>query len=387
MPIILRLLLMTALLASPLARAACPPAKGPSAKPAAGLCASVISSGLAMPRGLAVLDDGSLLVTEMVRWDAANGRLIQLKAGKDGWEKTLIATGFDRPHGVMRGPDGKIYVGEVGRIVRFALNNPTQRETVISLPIRQRHPLSTFALSPDGDLYVNVGSSSDNCDQASPAQQRAGFCPEAEGDNPVGVVRRYHIADDGKISDLGIFARGLRNSMALGVNAQSGLVLQAENSRDAIQLKLGLPNDNELPHDELNILQAGKHYGWPYCYDNRLSAPEFPAYDCRKTVAPYMLLPAHSAPLGLAWWQGELAPARFRNWLVVGYHGYRQHGHRLMAWPVDKQGLPKGKPVELLGQWKDAKGPGGPVEIRVGPDGALYLTDDRHGQVIRVYTP
>lgn len=378
---------LVALFWGAVAQSACPPANGLAAKSAPGLCATVISSGLLMPRGLAVLEDGRLLVTEMRRWDAAHGRLIQLKQGESGWEKAVVAKDFDRPHGVLRGPDGKIYVGEAGRIVRFSLEQPEKRETVINLPIRQRHPLTNFALSDSGDLFVNVGSSSDNCEQATEKEQRAGVCPEVENADPVGVVWRYRLGTDGKVSDLGVFARGLRNSMALGVHPQSGTVLQAENSRDAIQLKLGLANDNELPHDELNVLQAGQHYGWPYCYDKRLAAPEFPAYDCRKTARPFRLLPAHAAPLGLTWWLGDRAPAQFRGWLVVGYHGYRQHGHRLVAWAVDEKGLPKGKPVELLSQWQDAKGVGGPVEVRAGADGALYLTDDRHGQVIKLYAP
>jgi glucose/arabinose dehydrogenase len=173
--------------------------------------------------------------------------------------------------------------------------------------LRQRHPLTTFALAANGDLYVNIGSSSDNCETASPAEQASGRCPESEQDR-AGVVWRYHIDNNGKVSDLGVFARGLRNSMALGVHPRSGIVLQAENSRDAIQLKLHLPNDNELPHDELNLLQAGKHYGWPYCYDMQVAAPEYPPMTAVKPPPPTVCLPAHAAPLGLTWWLGPNTP-------------------------------------------------------------------------------
>jgi glucose/arabinose dehydrogenase len=61
-------------------------------------------------------------------------------------------------------------------------------------------------------------------------------------------------------------------------------------------------------HTTLNLLQAGKHYGWPYCYDMQVAAPEYPPYDCRQTTAPYRLLPAHAAPLGLTWWLGPNTP-------------------------------------------------------------------------------
>ncbi|WP_374553577.1 PQQ-dependent sugar dehydrogenase [Aquitalea pelogenes] len=382
-----RHLLILACLMLPLSAQAaerCPQAAPPGMHVLPGLCAEIIASGLKMPRGLAILSDGKLLLTEMTRWDAPQGRLLQLEARNGSWQQTVLLKGLDRPHGVVQGPDGKIYVGEVGRIIRFDLATPQQRETVISLPLRQRHPLTTFALAGNGDLYVNIGSSSDNCETASPAEQASGRCPESEQDR-AGVVWRYHIDNNGKVSDLGVFARGLRNSMALGVHPRSGILLQAENSRDAIQLKLQLPNDNELPHDELNLLQAGKHYGWPFCYDKQVAAPEFPAYDCSQTTPPYRLLPAHAAPLGLTWWLGPKAAPRFAGWLIVGFHGYRQHGHRLMAYPTDRQGLPTGQGLELIGNWKDNKGPGGPVEIRAGADGALYMTEDRHGQLIRLY--
>jgi hypothetical protein len=68
--------------------------------------------------------------------------------------------------------------------------------------LRQRHPLTTFALAANGDLYVNIGSSSDNCETASPAEQASGRCPESEQDQ-AGVVWRYHIDKDGKVSDQG----------------------------------------------------------------------------------------------------------------------------------------------------------------------------------------
>ena len=86
-------------------------------------------------------------------------------------------------------------------------------------------------------------------------------------------------------------------------------------------------------------------------------------------------LPAHAAPLGIAYWNGGLA---------VGYHGYRAHGHRLVWFPIDAQGRPQDQPKELVFDWE--KPDGSPVDLRAGADGALYVSEDHNGTVLRLTT-
>lgn len=148
----------------------------------------------------------------------------------------------------------------------------------------------------------------------------------------------------------------------------------------------GLKNDDELPHDELNLIVRGAHYGWAYCYDKNLASPEYPAADCSRYRAPARLLPAHAAPLGMAFYSGSSFPASFHNSLIISYHGYRKHGHRLVALLADRRGNPLGKSVDLvLGSRKGRARIGAPVGVKVGADGNVYFTDDHSGQVLMLH--
>jgi glucose/arabinose dehydrogenase len=201
-----------------------------------------------------------------------------------------------------------------------------------------------------------------------------------EGAKPLASLRRYRFDwATGKVTGSSVIARGLRNSLGLAVHP-SGTILEADNGRDAINDADPKLSDETLPHDELNVIALGggvSNYGWPYCYDDARNAPEFKKYACGTTVKPHVLLPAHSAPLGLTYW---------RDQLVVSYHGYRDTGHRLVAFPIDATGRVVGESTELIGDWNESDDQqfGGPVGTSVGVDGALWVTDDRNNLVMRL---
>jgi glucose/arabinose dehydrogenase len=298
----------------------------------------------------------------------------------------VLFTKVDRPHGIVIGPDKKVYVGEPGRVFRFdpSSTKPT-REYVIgatgvtgaaaAMPIRKTHlhPLNQLLFLADGSLLVNFGSDSNNC----AVDSKRGTCRAVTGSDAVGVVRRYRFdKPGGKVVSWSVMASGLRNSMAMAQHP-SGTILQVENSRDAIDEADPKLSDELLPHDELNELVNGKQYGWPYCYDNQVNSPEFRKYACKSTSRPLVLLPAHSAPLGMTYWKGRL---------IVSYHGYRDTGHRLVSFPIDGSGRPSGPSTEILGEWAetDDLAPGGPVGVIGAQDGSLLVTDDRNGTLLRV---
>jgi glucose/arabinose dehydrogenase len=136
----------------------------------------------------------------------------------------------------------------------------------------------------------------------------------------------------------------------------------------------------------LNLVRRGAHYGWPYCFDNNQPSPEYPGRDCSAYQRPAMLLPAHAAPLGMMFYTADQFPADYRNSLIVGFHGYRKHGHRIVALLPDKNGAPLGRMLDLVSGWnaKDGQPMGAPVDLKVGLDGAVYITEDRNGTVLRL---
>jgi glucose/arabinose dehydrogenase len=363
----------------------------------AGLCVGLVASGFKFTRGIAPLPNGDLLVADMGGWVKRRGSIWLLSRDGDIYAKTQLLSRLDEPHGIALGPDGLVYVGVLGRIFRFALADPDGTiEDVIGgasaiapLPATGLHPLTNFVFDRAGDLYVTVGSATNNCEGPDDAlPDAAAPCPETLSDAPRGVVRKYEMAwPGGRVLSWSNLATGLRNALALVVHPSSNRVYAADNARDSIDLVMPeLPDDENLPHDEFNLLQEGKHYGWPYCYDDGVPSPEYSDADCGAYEPPLRLLAAHAAPLGMAYYDDALLDDDIGGTLLVAYHGYRRHGHRLLAFPVDADGVPASEAFELIGGWEagPTRPQGAPVDVKIGADGAVYLSEDHNGTVLRL---
>jgi len=177
------------------------------------------------------------------------------------------------------------------------------------------------------------------------------------------------------------------------VHPTSGAIIQAENSRDSInKYEASLAaQEGDLPHEELNVIVEGGNYGWPYCYDNGSPNPEYRGrVDCSQFTNPALLLPGHASPLGMTYYTGSMLPGAYKNNLIVTFHGYRANGHRLVMVPVDANGVPGGgEPLDIIRGWDksgDGADPlGSPVDVLQANDGSLYVTEDKNGDVLRVF--
>ncbi len=130
---------------------------------------------------------------------------------------------------------------------------------------------------------------------------------------------------------------------------------------------------------------------------------------------PYSLLPPHGAPLGMLYYHGSKFP-ELEGKLLVGLHGYRPTGSRVLIYDVDDRGFPKISPPpvrykvscgaeptrafqtdageiraapyeELIAGWHRVNGArpqGAPVGMTVAADGAIWLVEDKSQTVIRI---
>lgn len=361
-----------------------------------GVCVGIVAEGITFARGLTQLDDGDVIVAGMGGWAVDKGIIWRLSKNGAVYSKRQLLTLIDKPSGIHVNPKDKlVYVGTPGDIFRFDPNQlpkPRLTQVLKELPAENpngaRHPLKhfTFDVQNPDVIYVNSGSASDNC-------EKDGQFPRNCWEEAInrGSIRKYVMTGpERKAAGYTVHARGLRNSMALTMHPTSGLLLQGENARDSINKRAPelTSREAELPQEEINIVEAGQHYGWPYCYANGVAAPEYRSTDCSGYKNPALLLPGHSSPLGMRFYNGAMFPeASYKGNLLVTLHGYRESGHRLVLVPTDARGVPAGEPLDIIRGWeKTPQNPlGAPVDVMVAKDGSIWLTEDKNGTVLRVF--
>ena len=349
----------------------------------AGYCVALLAdaaSGLRFPRRLLEVSPGRFWLVDMGSWEPGRGRLLEFRLPAPGERAlpptfTVLAEKLDRPLGLVLGPDGRVWLGEAGRISRIAIGPPgapTKPQIVIDgLPATGAHPLKEIVFGAGRKLYINVGSASDAC--RDDAGTRAVPCPETEGAQPRAAVYEATLGPDFTLQSMRPFARGLRNSVALAFVPGPNLLLQGENSIDYA--------DETAPPEELNLLRDGAHYGWPYCVGARTPARGYEGrFDCGKTEPAAMPWPAHAAPLQIIAVPAAAANP-FAGQLVVAWHGHRAVGHRIVGFRLDAQGKPVGVAQVWIGGWTAAPGVrplGAPTGMAIDTHGRLLVVEDRH---------
>jgi glucose/arabinose dehydrogenase len=351
-----------------------PPANG--ARPAnatlyapPGFHISLYADKLGDPRAMLLAPNGDVILSE-----PGEGKITILRdANRDGVaeQRSTFASGLDNPYGLAF--HGRwLYVGNEGAVVRFAYaagqtSANGRPEQVTTLPSGGHSTRGVIFSRDQTKMYVSIGSAS-NVSAGEPPERAAII--EL---NPDGSGKR-------------IFGSGLRNPVGMAWQPSTGALWTVVNERD------GLGDD--LVPDYATRVQPGAFYGWPYAYlgahEDPRRAGERPDL-VRKTTLPSLLIQAHSAPLGIAFYTGAMFPPEYRGRAFVALHGSwnRSHrtGYKVISIPF-QDGQPAGGYDDFVAGWSPSETSrsvwGRPVGLLVLGDGSLLISDDGGGKIWRV---
>ncbi len=360
-----------------------PPGALPKALP--GFSVDLFASGLSAPRVIRAAPNGDMFVAE-----SGAGRVLVFRSEGPNAAPTqphVFATGLPRVYGIAFYPPGPdpswVYVATEGAVQRFAYRNGDlaasgPAEVIVrDLPSGGAHWTRDLAFSQDGrTLFVSVGSATNDAEGLKSAAARlVGMDPERD--------RADVLAFDPDGGSKQVYATGLRNCSGLTTEPASGDLWCVVNERD------GLGDD--LPPDYATRVADGAFFGWPWFYIGGHEDPrhkgERPDLAGRASV-PDVLFQPHSAPLGIAFYQGGQFPADYRGNAFVTFHGSwnraKRTGYKVVRL-IMKDGRPTGAYEDfLVGFVGDGGVWGRPVGVAVTKEGALLVTDDESGSIWRV---
>ena len=336
-----------------------------------GFHIAVFADNIDGARMLTFTPGGVLLVSE-----SGEGKVVALPDAKRTGKADRVVdvlSGLNEPHGIAF-YQGKLYVAEYDKVRRYDWDETnlraTNSKTLTDLPTGGGHSTRSL-LFHGGKMYVSAGSSCNVCIEKDP--RRAAVMEF----NPDGTGQK-------------IFAKGLRNSVGLAVNPKTETVWVTVNGRDML-------GDDLPPETIYDLGKGGVDAGWPYCYGDRVPDTDFtkPGDNrCQSVIEPKVQMQAHSAPLGLAFYEGSMFPPEYRNNLFVAFHGSWNRsvptGYKVVRVKLDDKGQPQGGAQDFITGWlapgetKKGRWVGRPVGIVFGSDGSMYLSDDAGGVIYRV---
>ncbi|MGP0091708.1 MAG: PQQ-dependent sugar dehydrogenase [Xanthobacteraceae bacterium] len=373
-------------------------ARSDEQKPAvpAGFQVELFASGLDDPRRLRVAPNGDVFVAE-----SQSGRIRVLRPADGGGRPAradVFVAGLHGPFGIAFYPSGDdpqwLYVANTDSVVRFPYRSGDLKasgppETIVAKLPTGGHFTRDVAFSADGGrMFVSVGSLSNAAEGISKLEAAALARWQAE--HPLGALWGFEtnradvLVFDPNGKNGGVFAAGIRNCVTMAIAPGTGDLWCATNERDGL-------GDN-VPPDYVTRVREGAFYGWPWYY---IGANEDPRHNGErpdlkdKVTVPDVLLQAHSAPLGMTFYDRGQFPAEYRGNIFVAAHGSwnrsKRTGYKVVRLIV-KDGVPTGEYDDFATGFVigDSAVWGRPVGVAVGKDGSLLISEDANGTIWRV---
>ncbi len=332
---------------------------------------AVLAQGLSNPRMMAVGPDGTVYVTQT----AANTVSALRDPDSDGVADTpeVVASNLPSVHGIAFEQSQVYLAGEKHVWVAEVMDDGSFGEPQVlvdDLPDGGQHSRRTIAVGPDGMLYVSIGSSCNACAESNPEN-----------------ATMLRMNPDG--SEREIFAAGLRNTIGWDWSPETGELWGMDHGSDW--------RGDDQPPEELNQIAAGNNYGWPYCFGEKevdafLSNPPpgaTPEQYCVNTEAPVLTYQAHSAPIGMLFYEGAQFPEEYQGDAFVAMRGSWNRAEPT-GYKIVRVTFEDGQPTaieDFITGWllEDGAAHFGRIAgLTVTPDGALLISDDTNGVIYRV---
>jgi len=328
--------------------------------------------GFTRPRWMALAPNGDVFVA-----DSMGGKVVVLRdTNKDGVadERSTFAENLKQPFGIAFWHD-YVYIGNTDAITRYhykpgQLKADGPAEKIADVPGNgyREHWTRNILFSPDGKkMYITVGSESNVDVEANP--MRATITEF----NPDGTGKRT-------------YASGTRNPIGLAWLPGTRTMWAAVQERD----RLG----DDLAPDYVTAIKEGGFYGWPYAYAGGFQDPRHKGERpdlVKEMITGDVLIQAHSAILGLTFYEGKMFPKEYKGDVFVALHGSwnrtKRTGYKIIRIRF-KNGKPVGGYDDFLTGWMLDENSrevwGRPVGLLVLSDGSMLITDDGANKIWRV---
>jgi glucose/arabinose dehydrogenase len=378
----------------------------------AGFAASVFADNLGKARHIVVNSNGDVYI-KIDELKDGHGIFRLRDTNKDG--KAEDISGFGNYKGTGIGiKNGYLYATSDEKIYRYKLNadneaNAASEELIVTdLVNKNQHSSKSITLDNAGNIYVNIGAPSNDCQEKDRTEGSKGQdpCPILE---TAGGIWQFKVDKKNQSYKDGVrYITGIRNIMALDWNNGTNELYGVQHGRDDLNKffpdKYTEEESVELPAEEMFLMKKGSDFGWPYCYydqkqKKKLVNPEYGGDKirtdrCDNKGKPIYAFPGHWAPNGLVFYTGTQFPEKYRNGAFIAFHGSwnraprPQEGYFVVFLPF-KNGAPNGD-YEIFadGFAGSNKTPQGatfrPCGLAQGPDGSLFICDDQKGRVWKV---
>ncbi|MBM3904980.1 MAG: PQQ-dependent sugar dehydrogenase [Thaumarchaeota archaeon] len=274
-----------------------------------------IAENLDVPWAIAFAPDGRIFVTErtgalqVIEDDSLqNAPVLKLDVGgaEGGLLGLTLDPNFEENHYLYLYYTYSEFLSTYNRVSRFTeSNNSVSDELVLidKIPGAAIHDGGRIKFSPDGKLYITTGDAA-NMLLAQNLDSLAGKILRI---NPDGTIPH-----DNPFADSPVYSYGHRNPQGLDWEPTSGILVATEH---------GPSGDKGFARDEINIISAGKNYGWPEITGDE----EDPKY-----VSPIF----HTgdvawAPSGAAFYDGNRIPDLKGKFLVANLRGVHLHAFEI----------------------------------------------------------